>query len=94
MALISSLTPGKPANLTATIISQNAVRNVVTSRGPAEVCDYMIRDESGIVKLTLWNADIQRFKVGMKVVIEDGWVSEFRGRLNVSLGRNGSIRGI
>jgi replication factor A1 len=56
-----------------------------------KVCNAKLKDDSGVVKLTLWNDDIEKVAVGDKVRVEKGWCSEFRDELQVSTGKFGQI---
>jgi ssDNA-binding replication factor A large subunit len=58
------------------------------------VANGMLKDDSGEIKLALWNEDATKFVKGDKVRITNGWVSEFQGELKVSSGRNGTIEKI
>ncbi len=88
---IGSLRANANANIEATITAISPARHVVTSRGPSDVADATLQDESGSITFTLWGADVNKYKVGQKVKISDGWVKEYRGKLQLSLGRSGSV---
>ena len=55
------------------------------------VANGTFRDDSGEIKIALWNEDATKFSKGDTVKITNGWVSEFKGELKVSPGRNGTI---
>jgi replication factor A1 len=88
---IAALRANANATIEATITAISPVREVTTARGPGKVADATLQDESGTITLTLWNADAGRFSVGQKIRITDGWVKDFRGKLQVSTGRSGTI---
>ncbi len=88
---IASLRANQNATLDATITAISAPRDVTTSRGASQVADATLQDDTGTITLTLWGDDIKRFSVGQKVRITDGWVKDFRGKLQVSMGRSGTI---
>ena len=58
------------------------------------VANGVLKDDSGEIKLALWNEDATKFAKGDNVRITNGWVSEFQGELKVSSGRNGTIEKI
>lgn len=91
MAGIATLRANSNANIEATITAISPVRDVTTSRGPSQVADATLKDETGEITLTLWGEDTKRYTVGQKVKITDGWVKDFRGKLQVSMGRSGRI---
>lgn len=88
---IATLRANGNATIDATITAISAPRDVTTSRGPSQVADATLQDETGTITLTLWGADITKYSVGQKVRITDGWVKDFRGKLQVSMGRSGKI---
>jgi replication factor A1 len=92
MAGIATLRANSNATFEATITAISAVRDVTTSRGASKVADATLQDESGTITLTLWGDDTKNYTVGQKVQITDGWVKDFRGKLQVSMGRSGTIR--
>jgi replication factor A1 len=58
------------------------------------VANAILQDDSGTVKLTLWNDDTTRFKEGDKVKITNGYVGEFKGEKQLSAGKFGKIEKI
>lgn len=55
------------------------------------VANAVIKDDSGTVKLTLWNEDISKVKVGDKVKITNGFVNEFQGEKQLTSGKFGKL---
>lgn len=55
------------------------------------VADAIIKDDSGNVKLTLWNDDIGRFKSGDRIKVINGYVNEFQGEMSLTSGKFGKI---
>ena len=88
---IASLRANMNATIEATITAVSDVRDVTTARGPSRVADATLQDATGTITLTLWGDDISRYSVGQKIKITDGWVKDFRGKLQVSMGRSGTI---
>ena len=91
MTGIATLRANQNATIDATITAISAARDVTTSRGASKVADATLQDETGTITLTLWGDDTQRFRVGQKIHISDGWVKDFRGKLQISMGRSGKI---
>ena len=89
---IATLRANSNANIDATITAISAPREVTTSRGTSQVADATLQDDSGSITLTLWGDDTKKYTVGQKVHIKDGWVKDFRGKLQVSMGRSGTIK--
>jgi replication factor A1 len=88
---IGTLRANSNANIEATITAISPVRDVTTARGPTKVADATLKDETGTITLTLWGPDTSKYAVGQKVKITDGWVKDYRGKLQISMGRSGQI---
>lgn len=55
------------------------------------VANATISDDSGDIKLTLWNDEIDKIKVGDKVKISNGFVNVFQGEKQLTAGKFGKI---
>ena len=55
------------------------------------VANAMLKDNSGSIKLTLWNDDVNRFKNGDKLKVVNGYVNEFQGEKQLTSGKFGSL---
>lgn len=55
------------------------------------VCNVKVKDASGEVKMTLWNEDVNKVKLGDKIHLENGWCSEYQGEKQVSTGKFGKL---
>ncbi|MFH1510752.1 MAG: OB-fold nucleic acid binding domain-containing protein [Candidatus Woesearchaeota archaeon] len=49
------------------------------------------KDETGTVKLSLWNEDIDKVRQGMKVNITNGYVNEYQGEMQLTTGKFGKL---
>ena len=56
-----------------------------------KVATVMIADETGTVKLTLWNDQIDLVNVNDMVRIENGYVTSFRGEIQLNVGKFGTL---
>ena len=80
------------ANIEAEIVSMEEPRDVMGKFGKRlRVASANLKDDSGEIVLSLWNDDVDKYAVGDKVTITDGWVSEYKGSLRISAGRSGKI---
>ena len=57
----------------------------------AKLTNAIVADETGKIKLCLWNEQADLIKVGDTVQIKDATVSTFKGERQLRLGKNGSI---
>jgi len=55
------------------------------------VSSATMQDETGTVKLSLWNEQIDQVKVGDKVHVQKGYVNEFKGELQLTTGKFGTL---
>ena len=58
---------------------------------PGRVCNVTASDDTGEIKLTLWNDEIDTIKIGDKVKITNGYVNEFQGEKQLTAGRFGKL---
>ena len=78
-------------NLKARILEVAEPKHVVTRFGNhAAIAKALIADETGTIKLCLWNGQIASVSAGDTVKIENAQVSVFRGEKHMSLGRKGT----
>lgn len=66
-------------------------RNVTWSGGEGRVADAMLKDDSGEIKLTLWNEHIDMVKPGSMVRITNGYTKSFRGEVTLNVGKYGKL---
>ncbi|MCK4884725.1 hypothetical protein KAS24_01520 [Candidatus Bathyarchaeota archaeon] len=79
-------------NLKVKILEVAEPKHVFTRYGNrAAVAKASIADETGTIKLCLWNAQIDSVSAGDIVQIEDARVGAFRGESQLSLGKKGTL---
>jgi replication factor A1 len=82
-------------NLKAKILEVAEAKHVVTRYGNhVSVAKALIADETGTIKLVLWNGQIASVSAGDTVKIENAQVSSFRGEKHMSLGKKGTLSNI
>ena len=59
--------------------------------GQAQVADAVIKDDTGQIKLTLWDAQIKMVKAGSKVTVENGYINSFKGENSLNVGKYGKL---
>jgi replication factor A1 len=80
-------------NLKAKVVGKSIPRYVFSRFGEAlTLSTATISDGTGSIRMSLWNAEIDRVSIGDTVQINDGLVRTFRGELQVSLGRKGRLQ--
>jgi replication factor A1 len=55
------------------------------------VANATIADETGTIKLTLWNDQIDQVKVDDVVKVENGYITSFRGEIQLNVGKYGTL---
>ena len=90
---ISELRAGMgKVNLTAMVKEISQPRDVMTKFGESSrVATAVISDDSGTIKLTLWNENIEKVSPDCQVQIENGYVTSFRGENQLNVGRYGKL---
>ena len=83
----------KRVSVEATVIEKGTPRQVM-SRFKDEtytVADARVADESGSIKLTLWNEQIAQVNVNDRIKIENGYVTSFKGEVQLNVGKYGKL---
>lgn len=94
---VESLKPSfRNVNLLVKITSIGSSRTLLSRRDRREhtVADVLVGDETASVLMTLWDDQIEWFKVGDVVEIKNGYTMLYKGSLRMNVGRSGSIKKI
>jgi len=75
----------------ATIVSIDKPKEFEKFGKKGKVANAMIKDSSGEMKMTLWNEEIDKVKVGDKIKITNGYCNEFQGEKQLTAGRFGKL---
>lgn len=74
------------------IVDKGEPRIVTSQRGEElDVCDAKVTDDTAEINLTLWEDEIERFEIGDRARIKDGWAKDFEGEIQLSSGRYGEL---
>ncbi len=94
MVAIKDLQDGmKRVSVEAQVVDKGDIREV-RSRYKDEtyrIVDAVVADESGSIKLTLWNDQIEMVNVGDKIKIENGYVTSFKSEIQLNVGKFGKL---
>jgi len=92
MVKISDLQAGQGrVNIEAEVKSIEEPRTFNKFGRELRIANAIISDESGEIKLTLWNEDIEKVKLNNRVKITNGFVNEFQGERQLTAGKFGKI---
>lgn len=82
-------------NLKARVLEVTKPKQVFTRYGNyASLAKAVIEDDSGQIKLCLWNDQIDSVSAGATVQIENARTSTFKGERQLSLGKTGTVSNI
>jgi len=56
-----------------------------------KVAEATISDDSGTIKLVLWNEQIGQVNVNNTIKIENGYIKSFQGEIQLNVGRYGKL---
>jgi replication factor A1 len=73
------------------VISVGEPEEVKTRFGTAARAVATVEDETGRVALKLWRGQVDLVRPGDTILIENGFVAEFGGRVEVNVGSKGRI---
>ncbi|MEK6835568.1 MAG: OB-fold nucleic acid binding domain-containing protein [Nanoarchaeota archaeon] len=78
-------------DITLEIIDISEIREFNKFGNTGRVATATAKDDSGEIKLTLWNNEIDVVKIGSKVRITNGYCGEFQGEKQLTAGRFGKL---
>ncbi|MEM3627695.1 MAG: OB-fold nucleic acid binding domain-containing protein [Candidatus Bathyarchaeia archaeon] len=56
-----------------------------------KVATAIIADETGTIRLTLWNDQINKVNVNDTIKVENGYITSFRGEIQLNIGKYGKL---
>ncbi len=78
-------------DITIDIVDVGEAREFQKFGKPGRVATAIAKDETGDIKLTLWNEDIEKVSAGDKVHLTNGYVNEWQGEMQLTTGRMGKM---
>lgn len=89
---ISELQPRqRDIELTLEVVEIGPIREFQKFGENGRVANATVKDESGQVAMTLWNEQIDQVQAGDKIKLENGYVNEWQGEMQLTTGRKGTI---
>lgn len=89
---ISDLRPGRVATFEATVTTLEPVREVVQRNGTTKkVRNGVLHDGTAEISIALWGDEVDLVAPGDHIRIVEGWVKDYKGRPQVSLGKTGRL---
>jgi len=83
----------RSVNVTGKIVEISPPREVRSRYGNTthRVATATLQDDTGIIKLALWNKQIDEVNVNDTIQIENGYVTSFRGEIQLNVGKYGKL---
>ena len=73
------------------VIEKEAAREFNKFGKTGKVANAVLKDETGKIKLTLWNDDVDKINIGDKIHIKNGYVNEWQGEKQLTTGKFGTM---
>ncbi len=81
----------RKVNIEASVTSMEEPREINTRFGATRVANAVVEDDTGNIKLVLWGDETDKCKEGDRIKIENGYVKEWNGELQLSVGKFGKL---
>jgi replication factor A1 len=83
----------KQVDVEAKVLEKSATREVMSryKNETYRVATALVSDDSGKIKLTLWNDQIEQVNENDVVKIESGYITSFRGEIQLNIGKYGKL---
>jgi replication factor A1 len=78
-------------NLKVKVVDIEQPRDITTRFGQTRVANATIEDETGQFSLVLWGDEVDKVMAGQNIQIENGYIREFQGRLQLNIGKYGKL---
>lgn len=92
LTYVSDLRPSRVATVEGSVHELEAAREVeIRGGGTKKVRNAKLKDATGEISLVLWGTEVDLVQEGDRIRITEGWVSDYRGRPQISLGRTGRL---
>ena len=80
------------ATIEATVAQLEPTREIETRDGSRKkVRNGRLKDATGEIALVLWGSEVDLMAEGDRVRITEGWVKDYQGRSQISVGRSGKL---
>ena len=93
---IRDLKPGMSnVNMKLKVLNVSEPEQIITGKGiEHKILGLEVEDETGTMKLVLWDDKVIPLKVGDVVQVENGFVTSFKGERRINVGKYGEVNKI
>ncbi|MEM4718111.1 MAG: OB-fold nucleic acid binding domain-containing protein [Desulfurococcaceae archaeon] len=89
---IIDLKPGmENVTVRGRVLVKTPPRTIETSKGTRTISNAMIGDSTGRVEVVMWGEKVTTLKEGDVVEIKGAWVSEYRGKVQLNIGKSTTV---
>ena len=89
---ISDVRPSRAATIEAAVAKLEPIREITQRDGvKKKVRNGRLKDDTGEISLVLWGDEVELVVEGDRVRIVEGWVKDYQGQPQISLGRTGRL---
>ncbi|RLG85658.1 MAG: single-stranded DNA-binding protein [Thermoprotei archaeon] len=89
---VKDLKPGmENVSIVVRVIDSLGIRSIMTRAGQRTIGEYLVGDSSGRVKLVAWGSKASALSKNEVVLIENAWVSQYRGEVQANIGRSSRV---
>jgi replication factor A1 len=81
----------RKVSITAKAIEKREPREVNTRNGRTTVTNAVLEDETGTIILVLWGDESNKVNEGDTVKIDNGYITEWSGQLQLNVGKFGKM---
>jgi len=83
----------KKVSVEAKVVEKGNPREVKSrySEEMYKIVDAIVADETGSIKLTLWNEQIDQVSVGDNIKIDNGYITSFKSEIQLNVGKFGTM---
>jgi len=79
-------------NVKVKVLNISESKQIITGTGiQHDILEVEVEDDTGSIMLVLWNEKISPIKIGDALQIENGFVSSFKGKWRINIGKYGDI---
>ena len=90
---IDELKPGMDhVNVKVKVLNISESKKIITGTAiQHDILEVEVEDDTGSMMLVLWNEKVLPIKIGDALQIENGFVSSFKGKWRINVGKYGGI---
>lgn len=90
---VNQLKPGmENVTVRVRVLEVGKPKKIETKKGTRTITSAVVGDGTGRVEAVLWGAKVAALKAGDVIEISHAWVTEFRGKVQLNIGKSTEIK--